>query len=255
MDLNYLFNWLKTHRPILAVIGVMLAFWGGLNIVLRLLCYLPTGVHFVMLLHGFIRKWIIPLLVAGIIAFHLKPKLKPFHRLFHWKIWTVVFAVVTLIAVIGCSQVYIQTGKWYDTMFSIGDYTWQYIPIIEYAIFFAVQLYLWQNRGIPNFHAWTLSFMGCYVTSQLYEVAWFIAYNNNDTLFYQVTQSALFVFLLFAVGWKPKKAQVIPLLFLVGFWVVAFFLPNTNWRELIWLPRFAPMPLIASIALTYSPKT
>ena len=256
MSISGFFEWLKKHKGLLAIIGFIL-FWWNFTYILTQFIWAMKNTSMLNLLHETIRKFAIPILFTGIIFYHLYPELKKLNKIFNWKLWAGIFGCIILYGCIGWVMTYLsggwnQSGEWFDTRFAIGDYEWSYLPIIQYSIFFVVQLYIWQKKGLSNYVSWTLSFMGCYLVSQFYEMAWFTIWNMWATLQYQVFQTFLFVVLLLAIGWRPKKIQLLPLLFLIGFWITVFLQPTFNfWHSYFWLPRFAPMPFFISFALVW----
>lgn len=245
---------------LLSFLALFLIIYNGIMIIsIGLWVWQNPLVPWIAWLHNIARKYVIGILVAGAIGMYvapswMQPKIKSVQKVFHWKVWSVVFSCIIVVCFLG----WLTNGRvWYDTRFYMGSYEWQYLAIIEYAVFFVLQLYVWSKKGMANhYFAWSLSFIGCYLASQTYELVWFYVGNFWTTIPFQLFQIGLYAGFLYAIKWKPRIIQLLPLLFLCFFWFLCFFYPNTAWYDKIyfWIPRVAPMPLLLSIPLVWKKR-
>jgi hypothetical protein len=246
-------GWLKNHHKLLLVGLAIFLLWYNLTEILLLATWVrfnPDGV-WLGLLHDILRKWAIGLVVAAAILVYVF-KIKLPKVVFDWKTWA--FPVGSIILYAGWMWANRGGVLWFDSSFSVGNYRWNYLALIQYSFFFLVQLYAWQKRGLTNYLAWTLSFIGSYMVSQYYEMAWFVIWEMWNTWTYQVWQSLLFIGVLAAIRFKPKVVQLLPLLLLCGYWTAIFLQPSFQfWSNpfIFWVHRAAPMPFFLSIPLVW----
>jgi len=231
----------------------MIAFSTGLLCIWAIFCIINIffytianpNVNWLMFLMN-ICRWYFPATMFCICYF-LKEN-KYLTKILTPKIWIPVLITLTIYAIY--NWIYSSNND-----FFVGEFGWQWIAIITYAMFFSVQLLIFHKNKINNLTGWVLTVFGCNLTSILYEIPFYI---NNMVLVQLFLNGVLYLFLLFNIKYQLSWHLIPATVWLLACYVVDFLNPvwgTSFWQMFIWLPRLAPIPLFLVIALKIQSRT
>jgi len=135
--------------------------------------------------------------------------------------------------------------------FYADGYTWQWIALITYSLFFAIQLIVFSHNKIGRLKGFVLTVFACTLSSMIYEIPFFILRGFNEVWLRLFFTGILFMILLVQTKYKPTWLLMPALSWLAFCYVIDFLNPIWGtgfWDTFIWLPRLAPIPLFLAIA-------
>ena len=126
---------------------------------------------------------------------------------------------------------------------SLLGFNWNWAAVLEWSLLFILQLYLYQRCNTQNFVAFTLSYLGVFVGSFIYEVAFFAAngalYDSAGLTPY-IFCCIIFAAVLYKQKFTPKLWNVTLFFPIILLWMFYFSMPT-------WVPRLSVFPFFLSI--------
>ena len=204
-------------------------------------------VSWLLFLLHFVR-WYFPALVFCLYQF-MKQKCY-ITKLFSPKIWAI--PLLSLAVYSGYNWILLSNDRFY-----VDGYGWQWVALITYSLFFAVQLIIFSRNKIGNLKGFVLTVFACNLSSMIYEIPFFIINGNSEIVFLLILNSILYMVLLIQAKYKLNWFLIPAILWLSFCYVIDFLNPvwgSPFWFAFFWLPRLAPIPLFLLIALKVESK-
>jgi len=162
-------------------------------------------------------------------------------KLFAWQTWIFPVSLLLSISIVVWQ---FNPANLYQT--ALLGFKWNWIAVIEWNILFILQLYLYQKCNTQNFTAFTLSYLGVFLGSFLYEIPFFIKTGGiykSEFLITILLSFTVFAVLLFREKLKLKLWNFIVFFPIILVWIFYFDIP-------MWIHRLSVFPFFLSLSVT-----
>lgn len=162
-------------------------------------------------------------------------------KIFAWQTWMLPVSLLASISILVW-----QFNPTYLYQTALLGFKWNWIAVLTWNILFILQLYLYQKGNTQNFVAFTLSYLGVFLGSFLYEIPFFIKTGGISNSTFLIIYIISFIVFAWILAREKLKFNLWNLMFfspIILIWIFYFDLP-------IWIHRLSVFPFFLSLSVT-----